>query len=624
MNSNSKGEGGFVAKSCISLIPSLDQLTDTIIIALDCEYRYLYFNQAHRDSMLANYGTYAELGACILDKVNSEQDRQQLIKIYERVLQGEKCSIVEEFGVLKTTFFETNFNPIYDGTTVVGILILAGDVSDREHALRMLEESEERYRLLVTSMGQGLAIHNLIVDGNGEPYDYVYLYFNDAYESLTGIKREVAIGRRVREVLPDVEDYWIREFGKVALTGQPSYFENYVSSLGRYYSTYTYCTRPMQFAVLVSDITERKENERKIEYLSYRDALTGLFNRRFYEEELIRLDTYRNFPLSIILGDVNGLKLINDTYGHSAGDSALQSLARIFKTTFREDEIIVRQGGDEFIILLPKTSEEEAQAIIHRIQNKIESTKLMNIILSVSFGVAAKTSVEQNMETVYRNAENQMYQNKIFEGRSMRGESIRMMLKTLFTANPAEEKHAKRVSWISEQLAKKLGYEPNYIKKIRYAGYLHDLGKVGIDATFRDPLYAESPVGKAMYEKHSGIGARILSSAGGTADLSEIILDHHEAWDGSGYPRGIRFENIHWAARILTIVDKFDRALSLVKPGEPVDMESVLQSIESGLDSKFDPFIGKAFIEWIRCEEMSLEPPENWDGEFSIDVLYTQ
>ncbi len=141
-----------------------------------------------------------------------------------------------------------------------------------------LAESEERFKLLFTSIDQGMALHEIIVDATGKPVDYVFIDINGSYTRLLGVTREMCIGKRITEVMPKVEQYWIDLFGKVALTGKPSYYENYLETTGKYYSTYSFSPKKNQFAVLVNDISERKiaEEKKRISEMRYRDLLANL------------------------------------------------------------------------------------------------------------------------------------------------------------------------------------------------------------------------------------------------------------------------------------------------------------------------------------------------------------
>ncbi|GAB6106836.1 sensor domain-containing diguanylate cyclase [Fusibacter bizertensis] len=172
--------------------------------------------------------------------------------------------------------------------------------------------------------------------------------------------------------------------------------------------------------MLIRDITERFELEQKMEYLSYHDQLTGLYNRRFFTEELTRLDVERNLPICIIFADVNGLKLINDSFGHSSGDELLKSVAEVMKNECRSDEIISRLGGDEFVMLLPKTTDEDGEGMLQRLKNQIENLSINNVQISIAFGHATKVDKAFSIKETLERAEKNMYQMKNKESTDVR------------------------------------------------------------------------------------------------------------------------------------------------------------------------------------------------------------
>lgn len=155
-----------------------------------------------------------------------------------------------------------------------------------------------------------------------------------------------------------------------------------------------------------------KRNEEKIKRLSYYDSLTGLYNRRYMEEELERANKHRKLPISIIVGDVNGLKLINDNLGHQAGDKLLTNIAKVLKKSCRAEDIIARYGGDEFVIILYDTSFEEAAKIILRIKDISKDMCMPDMPLSISLGYASKNSGEESIYEVMNKADENMYRNK--------------------------------------------------------------------------------------------------------------------------------------------------------------------------------------------------------------------
>lgn len=165
--------------------------------------------------------------------------------------------------------------------------------------------------------------------------------------------------------------------------------------------------------IILKDITERKMYEEKIKYMSFHDYLTGLYNRAFFDEELARLNVGRNLPLSIVLGDINGLKIINDAYGHDRGDELLIRIADILRECFRKSDIISRWGGDEFIILLPKTDYHTSEEIIERIEEACASSAIEDMPLSIALGIATKTDDDEDINDILNTAEERMYLKKM-------------------------------------------------------------------------------------------------------------------------------------------------------------------------------------------------------------------
>ncbi|MFO7815510.1 MAG: sensor domain-containing diguanylate cyclase [Halanaerobiales bacterium] len=156
----------------------------------------------------------------------------------------------------------------------------------------------------------------------------------------------------------------------------------------------------------------RYYTQKKIRYLSFHDQLTGLYNRNFFSEEIKRLDTSRKIPISIIVSDFNDLKYINDTYGHKVGDKFLKTYAEILQNNSRKEDIIARWGGDEFVILLPKTNQKITENLLDRIKESVSKVKIKGEELSIAWGYAIKDSEEQDIEEIFKKADEIMYENK--------------------------------------------------------------------------------------------------------------------------------------------------------------------------------------------------------------------
>ena len=353
----------------------------------------------------------------------------------------------------------------------------------------------------------------------------------------------------------------------------------------------------------IQDITEYKKAEEEILYLGYHDQLTGLYNRRFYEEELKRLDTERNLPMTIAMGDVNGLKLINDSFGHAMGDELLKKAAEVIKKGCRADDIIARLGGDEFVIILPKTDAFKTEQIIKRIKDLSLKEKVGSIDISITFGHETKNNKEENIQEIFKNTEDHMYRHKLSESSSMKSKTIDLIMNTLFEKNNREMLHSKRISEICEDIATKMNFNKDDINQIRIAGLMHDIGKIGIDEKILNKTQKLSSNEWKEIERHSEIGYRILSSVNEFSEIAEHVLEHHEKRNGKGYPRGLKGEEISLQARIIAVADAFDAMTRDRTYGKALSEEEAINEIRRCSGMQFDPTIARVFIEKVLGKE---------------------
>jgi len=353
------------------------------------------------------------------------------------------------------------------------------------------------------------------------------------------------------------------------------------------------------FVILSRDITEYKQREEEIKFLSYHDQLTGLYNRRFYEEELERLDTKRNLPLAIIMGDVDGLKTINDSIGHDMGDELLKKVAQVIKNGCRADDLIARLGGDEFVVLLPKTDIAQVEWIIARINERLINEKVGTLDISVSFGYEVKKNENENMQDIVKAADDRMYKYKLINSSSTRRNTIDLIMNALYEKNNREMLHSKRVSELCEAIALKMNLDKETVYRIKVAGLMHDIGKIGIDdATLNKPDKLDADEW-AIMKKHPEIGQRILSSVNEFSEIGDYIFEHQEKWDGTGYPRGLKGEEILLQARIIAIADSYDAMTSHRNYGKELSEEEAINEIKRCSGTQFDPAIAKIFVEKV-------------------------
>ncbi|MDF1618443.1 HD domain-containing phosphohydrolase [Petrocella sp. FN5] len=345
------------------------------------------------------------------------------------------------------------------------------------------------------------------------------------------------------------------------------------------------------------DATQKHKQRRQIEFLSFHDALTGLYNRRFFEEEIKRLDTSRNYPLTIIMADLNGLKLTNDAFGHHEGDELLKQTANLFRTYLRSEDIAARWGGDEFVILMPKTSSKEAEKIVQRIIQGGDKLNTNKGILSIAFGWETKTDSSMDVEAVFKNAEEYMYKKKISESQGVRGLTIKTIINTLFEKSPREEKHSKRVRELAMNIAKGLNLSQHQQDDIATLGLLHDIGKIIVSGEILEKPGRLTDEEYNEIKKHPAIGYRMLTATNEFASIAEGVLSHHERWDGKGYPKGIKGDEIPIESRIIAIADAYD-AMTSSRPyrKEGMSLEMARQELMNYAGVQFDPGIVNLII----------------------------
>ena len=347
--------------------------------------------------------------------------------------------------------------------------------------------------------------------------------------------------------------------------------------------------------VTFRDNTERKKTEEHIRYLSYHDSLTGLYNRMYFEEEIKKLDTKNNLPISIIFGDVNGLKLTNDIFGHTAGDVLLKKTAEIMIKVCREEDIVARVGGDEFSIILPNTGANKAAEIVAKIKSELSKEHIVAIKGSISMGYDTKLTPDQNIVRTMENAENGMYKDKMLNRKNVNSEMVQTIIETLHNKIPQEKQHSLNVSEICQNIGIALEMPENEVRKLKEAGYLHDIGKIVLDESIINNEGAKTEKEKLEIQQHPVVGYRILNLFDETLDLAEGILNHHENWDGTGFPKGLKGEEIPKIARIIKVAENYD-AMTNSSEQDSMSKEEALQEIKSKSSIKFDPQIAEIFI----------------------------
>lgn len=339
------------------------------------------------------------------------------------------------------------------------------------------------------------------------------------------------------------------------------------------------------------DITKRKKRDRRIYYLSTHDQLTGLYNRRYFNEVLHLIDREKYLPISIVFADVNGLKMINDIFGHSAGDSLIVKSANLLKRNCRKGDIVVRLGGDEFVVLMPNSSNERSQQFIDNVKMSLSELKTSAIDCGLSIGCDTKTDIEKDIESVITSAESNMYKEKTINRKSLNSNVIKSIINNLHKRSPYEKRHSENVSYLCQKVGRALSLNENEIKNLKDAGYLHDIGKIALNEKALKKA-EDNEEDKKNLQQHSIVGFRILNMFDEALNLAEAVYSHHERWDGSGYPKGLKKQEIPFVSRVIAVAEEYDHTVYRLNKSK----QDALEVIRSLAGTKLDPEISKVFI----------------------------
>jgi len=616
-----------------------------------------------------------------------------------------------------------------DADEVLGMTVFVERLFEElQHTQALLKENEENFRMLFSSLPVGVAVRELILDNAGIPIDYKYLDVNPVYAQMCCFDLKDIMHKRLSEITEaGLELDLPEEYVTVALTGKPCRFDRLYGN-GRWFDVFVYSPKPLQFASITIDITDRKISEQEVRssqrdlehlfnslqdmllvldpqgivlhvndavlkylgysraelvgrtsqelhpdytpeelaqniadvvsgnkptqpiplrrkdgnvipvetvvslgrwggqaatfavarditerqqaeehlrYLSLHDQLTGLYNRTFFAAELERLSGGRDYPLSIICADANGLKLVNDTLGHLAGDELLKESSRILKACLRKSDILARVGGDEFAAILPNTDEDAAEAIVARIKGAAADHKVLEFDLPLSFsiGCATSTYAEQELEDIFLMADNLMYRDKLTQRANIRHEIFAALQKVLQAKDYYDLGHVVCLKELLSSFGDYLGLAPKLITDLHALAEVHDLGLIAIpDEVLHKPGRLTCEEREAIMQ-HPEKGYRIAYSSPELIGIAELILHHHEHWDGQGYPLHLTGEQIPFENRVFAIVDAFN----VMTAGRPYcaarSVEQALAEIRALAGTQFDPCLAEQFCAMMTVRE---------------------
>ncbi|MDM8533121.1 HD domain-containing phosphohydrolase [Clostridiaceae bacterium HSG29] len=354
---------------------------------------------------------------------------------------------------------------------------------------------------------------------------------------------------------------------------------------------------------LEKEYEEKIKLKRDLEYLNYHDILTTFYNRVFMNTTLIPKYKELNYPISIIISDINSLRLINSAFGHSAGDDLIINTAKIIKSSTEfiklkneNDITLIRSDGDEFVTVIENSFENTIDDFIIAINENIEK-EINQLKPSLSLGSIYLEKRPENIKDIFEELQKRLIRNKLISSKSQKSHVLEVLKGTLKEKTHETEKHIVRIAKLSFEVGKKLNLPNDILDDLVLASTLHDIGKIAI------PIDILEKPGKLdndeweIIKEHPQIGYRIALSVDEFSHVSRYILYHHEKYDGSGYPEGLKGENIPLISRIISVTDSFDVMTNERPYKKAMDESKAVEELIRCSGTQFDPKIVEVLIE---------------------------
>ena len=585
-------------------------IASIIFVVFDNDGRVIMINQAGCEKL--GLSKHEIVGRLWIDNFVPEQYKEGVMDNIRRIYDGSiKNTEIHENEIIthngEKRMIEWRNTVLRDANGNINGMLAAGvDVTDIRQMMQALQESERSKSVLLANL-PGMA-YRCAYDR-----DWTMHFVSSGCFELTGYLPSELINNACisfNEIIcPEYrEPIW--EESVVQLTshlGNRYEYEIITASGERKWvldinqGVYSDSGELVALEGIIIDITKSKLQFLQIQYLSDHDQLTGLHNRQYYDGAKKRLDQEEHLPLSVMYVDINGLKLINDAFGSEAGDRMIQTTASVLKANIREQDVVARIGGDEFGILMPNT---DIQTCIMRVQvirdafsDYNNSIKDRALVINLSTGYSTKTEISADFAHVENEAEANMARRKLFDQKSHHNAVLSSIMTTLFERSFETEEHAERIDHFCAIIGTRLSLSHEEMDKLHLFAILHDIGKIGISDQILNKPSSLNDEEFAVMKTHPEIGYRIAMASPDFASIADLILTHHEHWDGTGYPNRLAGVKIPLLSRILAIADAYDAMTQDRVYRKALSREVAIAEIKNNAGSQFDPEIAAVFLQ---------------------------
>lgn len=520
----------------------------------------------------------------LLDKIYSDEN----IKFNRDINLGSKS--VKEYSVYDKVV-EVHVVNVNDYGSEISEIVTLIDVTWRVGAKKEIIKQKNMLNSIIDAIPESI----FFKDVNSK-----YLGCNLAFEKIFDVKREEIIGKgnEILALPKDETEKFITKDKEVLETGKCIRDE----------SIHTYKNRKVFLEEIKApifgegneiigvvgtsrDITERKKLEEKLTYLSYRDKLTGLYNRTYFDKVSKEYNKNKEDIISIIMGDMNGLKIVNDSLGHLEGDRFIVEISKIIKKVVKDKGEVVRWGGDEIVIILKGTDKDKAIEISEDISNECLLANHKPVPLSISLGVSSGKG--KNIDELITEAEKEVYKNKLLNDVNVRKATINSIKRNIYN-NDESKKRIKRMMKLANKIGEEMNLSKNEMDNLRLVVKLHDIGKIGISYEILEKGNDLTKEEIELINPHTEKGYRILQADKDLSHIASAVLTHHERWDGKGYPLGLAGNRIPFCARVVHLLNAYDYMIN--SKDEKISKEEAIEVIKKESGKKFDPSLVEVFL----------------------------